>query len=136
MPSDDTEAEHVTAADLDGTQWRLMEIDYGQPALDQPAVTLAFEGDTFGGSGGCNSYSGGFALGEENPFVLTVGPVASTMMACPGSDWQPGSGLLCRAEQPTRSSGATTSAISPSPMQPRGIATAGCCSCRRMRRSK
>ena len=83
MPSDGAEPVLVTAADLDGTQWALAEINYDEAALDEPFVTLAFEGDTFGGSGGCNSYSGAFALDDGNPFVLTMGPIASTMMACP-----------------------------------------------------
>ena len=75
--------ERLMAGDLDRTHWTLVEINHGEPALDEPAVTLAFEGDTLGGSGDCNSYSGTFTLGEDDPFALTVGPIATTMMACP-----------------------------------------------------
>jgi heat shock protein HslJ len=83
LPRDDAELVRISLDDLDGTQWTLAEINYDEPALDEPAVTIRFEGDTLSGSGGCNSYNGTFTLGEDNPFVMTVGPVATTLMACP-----------------------------------------------------
>ena len=83
MPSDGGEAERITATDLEGTFWTLAEVDSDVPAMEEPAITIGFDGDTFFGSGGCNNYNGSFTLAEENPFALSIGPVASTMMACP-----------------------------------------------------
>ena len=46
-------------------------------------MTISFAGDQLSGFGGCNNYNSSFTLGDDNPFVMTVGPIASTMMACP-----------------------------------------------------
>ncbi|MCB9118312.1 MAG: META domain-containing protein [Caldilineaceae bacterium] len=73
----------VSADDLNGTSWALVELNFGVPALPDVPVTLDFAGGKISGAGGCNNFSGSFTLGEENPFVTTVGPLASTMMACP-----------------------------------------------------
>lgn len=73
----------ISAADLNGTSWTLRELDTDQPALADASSTLSFAGDQLSGSGGCNNYSDSFTLGEDNPFVMTVGPVVSTQMACP-----------------------------------------------------
>jgi len=72
----------VSAADLDGTAWVLVELPDGQPALPDAPVTLAFAGDQLSGAGGCNTFTGSFSLGADNPFALTVGPLATTAMAC------------------------------------------------------
>lgn len=73
----------VSASDLNGTSWRLLELSYGVPALPDAAVTIDFQDGEIGGSGGCNNYNSSFTLSEDNPFVMTMGPVAATMMACP-----------------------------------------------------
>ena len=73
----------VSAADLDGTGWTLLELKDGQPALADAAVTINFGDGKMGGSGGCNSYTGSFSLDEVNPFIMTTGPVAATRQACP-----------------------------------------------------
>jgi heat shock protein HslJ len=83
LPGQEEELVKVTAAALDGTSWTLVELGDGQPALAEPAVTVSFQDGQISGSGGCNDYTGSFTLGEENPFVMTVGPVAATAMACP-----------------------------------------------------
>lgn len=83
IPGDEMPLERISAADLDGTSWTLLELDADQPALADAPVTLSFAGDQLSGSGGCNNYSGGFTLSQDNPFVLTVGPLVSTQMACP-----------------------------------------------------
>lgn len=79
------EPQRVSAADLDGTTWTLLEINTGQPALADAEVTLSFAGDPPGvsGSGGCNNYTASFSLGEDNPLTLTIGPVAATKKSCP-----------------------------------------------------
>ena len=72
----------VSAADLDGTGWTLLELKDGQPALADAAVSISFEDGKISGSGGCNSYTGSFSLDEINPFIMTTGPVAATRQAC------------------------------------------------------
>jgi heat shock protein HslJ len=83
IAEEDAELVRVSAADLDGTSWRLVELGEDEPVADDVEITIAFAGDQVGGSGGCNSYTGSFSLSEDNPFVLIVGPIASTRMACP-----------------------------------------------------
>lgn len=69
---------------LIGSEWRL--VGYGPAeALVAPVgsrpITLAFRSDTeLGGSAGCNSYFGSYALRGE---TFTVTDVGSTAMACP-----------------------------------------------------
>jgi heat shock protein HslJ len=72
----------VSVADLDGTRWTLLALD-GQPALAGAEVTLSIQDGQVSGSGGCNSYSASFSLGEDNPFVMTIGPLAATDKSCP-----------------------------------------------------
>lgn len=79
---DEGEPVKVSAADLDSTAWVLVELAEGQPALPDAPVTLAFAGDQLSGAAGCNTFTGGFSLGADNPFALTVGPLAATAMAC------------------------------------------------------
>jgi len=83
IPGEAQELERVSVADLNGTSWTLLETDYDKPALADTAVTLSFTEDQLSGSGGCNNYTGSFSLSDDNPFVMTIGPVASTQMACP-----------------------------------------------------
>lgn len=83
IPGEEAALEKVSATDLNGTTWTLLELDEDQPALADTAVTLSFAGDQLNGSGGCNNYNGSFTLGADNPFVMTIGPVVSTQMACP-----------------------------------------------------
>ncbi|MEZ4864285.1 MAG: META domain-containing protein [Caldilineaceae bacterium] len=73
----------VSAADLDGTSWRLVELGENQPVADDVEITITFAGDRISGSGGCNNYNGSFTLSDDNPFLVTFGPIASTRMLCP-----------------------------------------------------
>jgi heat shock protein HslJ len=70
----------VSFADLDGTSWNLLELDTGVAVLPEAPITLQITGDQIGGSAGCNNYSGGVTV--DGPQTITVGPLASTMMAC------------------------------------------------------
>jgi heat shock protein HslJ len=64
---------------LEGTVWLLDELA-GEPALADVTVTAQFGADgTLGGSGGCNSYGGPYTVDGDQ---ITIGPLASTMMAC------------------------------------------------------
>jgi putative lipoprotein len=73
----------VSAEDLNGTSWTLAELAEGQPALEEPPITITFEDGSLAGSGGCNSYRADFTLGEDNPFIITIGPIIATRMSCP-----------------------------------------------------
>lgn len=73
----------ISAADLDGATWTLLELDRDQPALANTEVTLTFGVGQVSGTGGCNSYSGSFSLGEDNPLVMSIGPLTATDKSCP-----------------------------------------------------
>ena len=67
----ETTADAVVPAELDGTEWRLVEIDGWAPDSDLPPVTLAF-GTTRGeGSGGCNWYTAWLDPGAAGHFVVS-----------------------------------------------------------------
>lgn len=83
LPGTEEESIKVTAADLEGTSWTLVELGDGQPTLAEPAVTISFQDGQFSGFGGCNTYNGAFTLSDDNPFLMTIGPIATTQMACP-----------------------------------------------------
>ena len=84
----DTSAEpqdlvRISADDLNGTNWILLELNYDLPSLADSQVTISFQDNRISGSGGCNNYISNFSLSEDNPFVMTVEPVVSTRKACP-----------------------------------------------------
>ena len=83
MTGEDQVLERISAADLNGTSWTLLELNYDQPALADTEVTVSFQEGQISGSGGCNSYNSNFSLSDDNPFVVTTGPVAATQKACP-----------------------------------------------------
>lgn len=64
-------------AALSGTAWRLAALN-GE-SLSDSAITLQFEEQGLGGSGGCNSYGADYRLNGRR---LAIAPVISTMMAC------------------------------------------------------
>lgn len=70
-------------AAIEGSAWRLTQLPGTQSAalaqLSRP-VTARFESGRLTGFGGCNNFSGSYSLDGNR---LTVGPVASTQMACP-----------------------------------------------------
>jgi heat shock protein HslJ/uncharacterized lipoprotein YbaY len=62
-----------------GEEWVVEDID-ARGIIDRSRATLAFGADgTLGGRSSCNSYSGGYTLTDQR---LTVGQLATTMMAC------------------------------------------------------
>ncbi len=73
----------VSAADLDGTSWTLTALNDDQPALAGAEVTLSVQDGQVTGSGICNSYSASFSLGEDNPFVMAIGPLTASEESCP-----------------------------------------------------
>lgn len=70
---------------LEGTAWQLASYIGPEgtelPVPDGVAATASFEGGTVSGNGGCNRYNGSYTLDGDK---LTIGPVASTQMACEG----------------------------------------------------
>lgn len=69
---------------LAGTTWQLVQL-YGRSVTAAPgAFTLVLsDGDgRISGRGACNSLSGAYATDRSR--TLTIGPLASTRMACPG----------------------------------------------------
>ncbi|UCG24826.1 MAG: META domain-containing protein [Chloroflexota bacterium] len=73
----------VAPALLEGTLWQLVSYNDGQQAmkgvLPDTRITALFENGTVGGSAGCNNYSGPYELSGA---LISIGPLASTMMAC------------------------------------------------------
>jgi len=68
---------------LEGTQWTALDYNNGRGAvvsvLAGTRITARFENGVLTGSGGCNSYTAGYALDGMN---LAIGPVAGTRAAC------------------------------------------------------
>lgn len=66
--------------DLAGTRWLAEDID-ARGVMDGAQSTLSFDGDgRVAGSGGCNRY---FGQAQRDGSRLRLGPLGSTMMACP-----------------------------------------------------
>jgi heat shock protein HslJ len=80
---EDQDLVRISADDLNGTSWTLFELNDDVPPLADSEVTISFQGNQISGSGGCNNYNSGFSLGEDNPFMMTVEPIAATKKACP-----------------------------------------------------
>jgi heat shock protein HslJ len=83
MPGEDQELVKISADDLNGTSWTLLELDSDQPVLADSELTINFQDGTISGFGGCNSFSSSFSLGDPNPFIITIEPIAATKKACP-----------------------------------------------------
>jgi heat shock protein HslJ len=66
---------------LTGTEWRIDTVA-GVPALADRPASISFAEGRIAGTSGCNRFSGSYHL---NTTVLTLGPVAATKMACPGT---------------------------------------------------
>jgi heat shock protein HslJ len=73
----------LSASDLDGTSWLLLELDHDQPAVADSGVTIGFQDGKIAGYGGCNNYRASFSVGDDNPFVMAIGPVMATQKSCP-----------------------------------------------------
>jgi heat shock protein HslJ len=73
-----------SAKPLTGTNWIL--VSYGDPASPQPApadivITAVFSPEGFlSGFSGCNQYNASYTLQDQQ---ITLGPIATTQMACP-----------------------------------------------------
>ena len=72
----------LTLATLAGTEWVLRAWDIGKPVPGEPEVTLTVQGEKLSGTSGCNRYTA-TVKADGAPGDLSIGPVASTRMACP-----------------------------------------------------
>lgn len=74
----------ATQADLQGSNWHLLDLNQGQePLLPDSEITLSFDRDQVSGLSGCNEYNGSFDQGEDGlPQSLTIGPLTSTQKSC------------------------------------------------------
>jgi putative lipoprotein len=71
--------EPTSAADLAGTSWTLVSVG-GAAVVEGSAAHLAFGVDgKASGSTGCNNFNGSYTVDGA---ALTVGPLATTRMAC------------------------------------------------------
>ena len=78
----------TASSGLGGTAWTVTNYNNGNQAvvgmITGSEVTLNFGADgQVNGSAGCNRYTGSYQAEEKN---LKVGPLASTMMACPSPE--------------------------------------------------
>ena len=71
----------LSLADVKGVTWRLARLGRNEPVPEGVNVTAVFGDGRVSGSGGCNRYSAGVV--ETGPQVFSIGPAASTRMACP-----------------------------------------------------
>jgi heat shock protein HslJ len=72
--------------DVAGTSWQATGVNNGKEAVVGLAGTSAITADfgtdgTLSGSGGCNTYSADFSTSGTDQ--ITIGIIASTLMACP-----------------------------------------------------
>ena len=71
----------LSLADVRGVAWRLSRLGRNERVPEGVKVTAVFGDGRVSGSGGCNRYSA--AVVETGPQVFSIGPAASTRMACP-----------------------------------------------------
>lgn len=75
-----------TRRPLVGTQWQLVQLLGEKVVPEEDRFTLIFmaEDNRIAGKGACNRIMGTYSLGEKR--AVKIGPLASTMMACPGME--------------------------------------------------
>ena len=84
MEQSRTELNRISLEDLNGTRWRLVDLNQDQePVLPDTEITLRFEDGQISGFAGCNDYSGTVSTGEYGPNSMQVSPIAATQMQCP-----------------------------------------------------
>jgi heat shock protein HslJ len=78
------ELSKVSLSDLNGTQWRLVDLNsHQEPALPDVAVTLQIAAGQISGSAGCNTYNSTLTGSADDPSAFKAGPIAATKKACP-----------------------------------------------------
>ena len=80
-PEPATHTGRLTAAAVGQTEWVLRRWTSTEPAPAEPRVTLRYHDGQIDGSTGCNRYLAPVSGGDQ-PGTVTIGPPASTKMAC------------------------------------------------------
>jgi heat shock protein HslJ len=75
--------QRLSLAAIAGPDWVLRSWNWDEPVTDGVEVTFKLEGGRIGGRAACNRYSASVTEGQSLG-QLSVGPAASTKMACPG----------------------------------------------------
>lgn len=73
----------LSLGDIEGPEWRLAEIGWGDPTPEDVEATLQFQGNKVAGTGGCNRFFG--SVTSEAPGELEFSGMGTTQMACPES---------------------------------------------------
>lgn len=71
----------LSLADLEGSQWVLVELGREQPVPGDIEISLAFQDDRISGRSGCNNYFAGVTA--ANSGELDFNGMGATRMACP-----------------------------------------------------
>jgi heat shock protein HslJ len=71
----------VSAADLEGTTWRLTHLGRERPLSPEVEISARFRDGKLSGSAGCNRYGADLHPGDS-PQALTLGPVIATRKLC------------------------------------------------------
>jgi heat shock protein HslJ len=82
VPVASTADGNVTLAELAGSEWTLSSLDNRPLPAGARPPTLLFGDARVSGLGGCNRYTG--TVTAKRPGTLSVGPLATTKMACAG----------------------------------------------------
>jgi heat shock protein HslJ len=80
VPVASTAGGNVSLAELAGTEWTLSSLDDRPLPTGARPPTLLFGDARVSGFGGCNRYTG--PVSAKRPGTLSVGPLATTKMAC------------------------------------------------------
>src|SRR5262249_42239453 len=72
----------TSLADVAGAEWILIGLGDRPIQGDVRSPTLVVDGSRVSGFGGCNRYTG--TIEEKTPGVVSMGPLATTNMACVG----------------------------------------------------
>jgi heat shock protein HslJ len=81
---------------LHGSDWQLIRVGRA-PAIPNYEATMMLTQGKVTGTTGCNRYTGSYTLPARD--VLEFGPIASTMMACPGPRMEQERAFLKALEQ-------------------------------------
>jgi heat shock protein HslJ len=73
----------LSLLDLQGVEWVLTRINHDEDLPAKPQVTLRFDGEKIVGRGACNNYFAEVKSSTDMAGDISIGPIGSTMMACP-----------------------------------------------------
>ena len=77
------ELSQISLADLDGTKWRLVDLNGDrEPVLPDTQITMLFADGQISGSAGCNNYNSTVSSEADSPSSFVVGAIATTKKLC------------------------------------------------------